>query len=252
MAKMTPEQEAQYALDFGVARSDLPEAAQLAYDGLAAQRARAVSHVRVSGGPAEAASARVVMPKWVAAAGTVLFALITQGAGVVLLPYAFTRWHPGPAWPLAVRALGVALIAAGGMVVIWGFTRFATEGTGIPVPGEPTSRRLTVGGPYRYVRNPLYLAIVTAITGQALLLSRAVLLVYAAAILTITVALAHWIEDPALARRFGAEFEVYRRQVPGWWPHLPGQRPRASAVARDEEPVRETDRPVKMTLPTDR
>ena len=154
MPKMTPEQEARYALDFGIARSDLPEAAQLVYDRLAEQRARAASQVSISGGRAEAASARVIMPKWVAAAGTALFALITQGAGVVLLPYAFTRWQPGPAWPLAVRALGVALIAAGGIVVIWGFTRFATEGTGIPVPGEPTSRRLTVGGPYRYVRNP--------------------------------------------------------------------------------------------------
>ncbi len=82
-----------------------------------------------------------------------------------------------------MRALGVALIALAGIVVIAGFIRFATEGVGIPVPTEPTSRQLTIGGPYRYVRNPLYLAIVLAITGQALVLSRLVLLVYAAVML---------------------------------------------------------------------
>jgi hypothetical protein len=87
--------------------------------------------------------------------GTALVFLAGQGGGVVLLPYAFTRWQPGtPPWPVVVRAIGVALIAVGGIMVLTGFVRFATEGIGIPFPAEPTSRQLTIGGPYRYVRNP--------------------------------------------------------------------------------------------------
>ena len=199
-----------------MARSDLLPEAQLAYDRLAEQRARARAQAPVA--PADA-SAPVTMPRWVAAVGTAVFALIVQGAGVVLLPYAFTRWQPGtPQWPVAVRVIGVALIAVGGIVVAWAFAQFAAEGVGVPIPGEPNSQRLTVGGPYRYVRNPLYVASVVAISGQALLLSRPVLLVYAAAFLAITFFLVHWIEDPALARRFGEQFEDYRKQVPGWWP----------------------------------
>jgi protein-S-isoprenylcysteine O-methyltransferase Ste14 len=219
MAKMTPEKEAAYALDFGVARSDLPEEAQLAYDRLAEQRARARTSAPVP--PADAEDGRVTMPRWVAAVGTALVLLIGQGTAVVLLPYAFTHWQPGtPPWPVVVRAMGVALITAGGTVVIWGFVRFATEGVGVPVPVEPTSRQLTVGGPYRYVRNPLYLAIVVVVTGQALLLSRPVLLIYAAVFLAAFAAFVHWYEEPSLARRFGAQYEAYRKQVPAWWPRL--------------------------------
>lgn len=226
MAKMTPEQEAAYALDFGVDRSGLQPEAQLAYDRLVEQRARARAQAPVSQAPAGATGAPVAVPRWVAAAGTAVFALIVQGAGVVLLPYAFTRWQPGtPPWPVGVRVVGMVLIAAGGIVVAWAFTQFAAEGAGVPIPGEPNSQRLTVGGPYRYVRNPLYVASVVAISGQALLLSRPVLLIYAAAFLAITVFLVHWIEDPALARRFGQQFEDYRNQVPGWRPRLPRRSP---------------------------
>ena len=120
----------------------------------------------------------------------------------------------------------MVVIAAGGILVAWAFAQFAAEGVGVPIPGEPNSRRLTVGGPYRYVRNPLYLASVAAVAGQALLLSRPVLLVYAAAFLAISFFLVHWIEDPALARRFGQHFEDYRNQVPGWWPRVPRRTPR--------------------------
>ena len=226
MAKMTPEQEAAYALRWGIAKSGLPPDAQLAYDRLAEQQARAAASAPASPPGTGAASGPVILPRWAAAVGTALVFFIAQGTAVVLLPYAFTHWQPGnPPWPVAMRAIGVALIAAGGIVVIWGFVRFATEGVGVPVPTEPTSRQLTIGGPYRYLRNPLYLAIALAITGQGLLLSRPVLLVYAAVLLAAFVAFVHWYEEPSLARRFGDQYQTYRKQVPGWWPRLPRRTP---------------------------
>lgn len=221
MARMSPEEEAAYALRFGVARSELTPSAQQVYDRLADQQTPARDLQEGSPVDADAVQSSASMPRWVAAAGTALFALVVQGFGVVLLPYAFTHWRPGPAWPLGVRAFGIALIVVGAGVVIWAFVQFAVEGIGVPIPGEPNSRRLIVGGPYRHLRNPLYLGSVLNITGQALLLGRPVLLVYAAVFLALTAALARWIEDPALAARFGAEFDSYRGQVHGWWPRLP-------------------------------
>jgi hypothetical protein len=70
MARMTPEQEAAYALDFGIARSDLPPDAQLAYDRLAEQRARAAASAPVPPADAEATSTPATLPPWVAAIGT--------------------------------------------------------------------------------------------------------------------------------------------------------------------------------------
>ena len=176
MAKMTPEQEAAYALRWGIARSGLPPEAQLAYDRLVEQQARAAASAPVPPADGEATSAPVTMPRWVAALGTAVFALVVQEEA--LLPYAFTRWQPGtPPWPVVILVIGVVLITVGGIVVAWAFVQFAAEGVGVPIPGEPNSQRLTVGGPYRYVRNPLYVASVMAISGQGLLLSRPVLLI---------------------------------------------------------------------------
>jgi protein-S-isoprenylcysteine O-methyltransferase Ste14 len=236
MVKMRPEQEAAYALDFGVARSDLPEDARLAYDRLVEQRARARAAAPVSRADA-GGRGRVTLPERVAAAvGTALFMPVAAGFGIVLVPYLITHWQSGGPYPLGVRVLGVALIAAGGILFVWGCVRFAAEGVGMPIPTEPTSRLLTVGGPYRYVRNPLYLAWVMAITGQALLLSRPVLLSYAGAVLIIAASFVHWYEEPTLARRFGAQYEAYRKQVPGWWPRLP-RRTLSSNVGTPSDPA---------------
>ena len=83
--------------------------------------------------------------------------------------------------------------------------RAAAGSVGTPFPAEPSSPHLIVGGPYRDVRNPMYPALVPAIIGQALLLSRPVLLIYAAVVLAAPVAFVHWLEEPTLARRFGEQ-----------------------------------------------
>jgi len=223
--KMTHEQEARYALDFGVARSDLSEDAQLAYDRLVEQRARIRVSAPVHQPGDEDAGPPFIMPRWVAAVGTAFFLPVGPGVLDVLLPWLMTRWQAGAPYPVVVRSLGFVLITAGGIVIIGTFLRFATEGIGVPFPAEPSSRQVIAGGPYRYVRNPMYLAFLAAIVGQALLLSRPVLLIYAAVLLVALFALAQWWEEPRLAKRFGEEYEAYRRQVPGWWPRVPLRMP---------------------------
>lgn len=88
----------------------------------------------------------------------------------------------------------------------------------------PTAR-LVVGGLYRHVRNPMYAAVEAAILGQALLLGRSVLLVYGAVIGVALWAFVRLYEEPTLARRYGEEYEAYRRAVPAWWPRRRPWRP---------------------------
>jgi protein-S-isoprenylcysteine O-methyltransferase Ste14 len=73
----------------------------------------------------------------------------------------------------------------------------------------------------------MYLAVVAIIAGQALLLSRPVLLGYAAAVAAACAAFVYGYEQPALTRRYGAEYQAYKHAVPGWWPRL---RPRRDAT----------------------
>ena len=95
--------------------------------------------------------------------------------------------------------------------------RFVVEGIGTPAPIAPTER-LVVGGAYRYVRNPMYLAVAALILGQALLLGQAELLLYAAAFCAVVTLFVHGYEEPVLSRRFGAQYEAYRHAVPAWLP----------------------------------
>jgi protein-S-isoprenylcysteine O-methyltransferase Ste14 len=109
-------------------------------------------------------------------------------------------------------------------VLVSAFARFVVEGIGTPAPVAPTER-LVVGGLYRYVRNPVYLAVGATIVGQALLLGRPVLLVYALAFAATVAAFVHGYEEPTLAHRFGDDYEKYRRAVPAWRPRLRPWRP---------------------------
>ncbi len=117
------------------------------------------------------------------------------------------------------------MLGAGLAVLLHAFGRFVLEGIGTPAPVAPTAR-LVVGGAYRYVRNPMYLAVAAVIFGQALLLGQAGLLLYAAVFCVIVAAFVRVYEEPVLSRRFGAQYEAYRRAVPAWWPRRTPWEPR--------------------------
>jgi len=156
--------------------------------------------------------------------------VLQPGVVAGLVPWWLTGWQvrdPLPSWARTpLRMAGVVLLAAGTVVLVHAFVRFVVEGVGIPAPIAPT-RRLVVGGPYRYVRNPMYLAVVAVIVGQALLLGQPGLLGYAAVVGGAMAAFAHGYEEPTLRRQFGAQYQAYRRAVPAWWPRRrpwqPGQ-----------------------------
>src|SRR5512133_10843 len=151
--------------------------------------------------------------------GSFVFLLVAPCVVAGVVPWLLTEWEvrdPLPGW-IVLRVVGVLLIAVGAVVLLEAFLRFALQGLGTPAPVAPTEH-LVVGGLYRYVRNPMYLAVAATIVGQALLLGQPVLLAYAAAFLAVVAAFVRWYEEPTLSRQFGLEYDGYRRSVPGWWP----------------------------------
>ena len=157
-----------------------------------------------------------------AAAGTAAFLVLAPGVVVGLLPWLITGWRAGH-WGPAAAAAGVLLIAAGCGFLLYAFGQFAAEGIGTPAPSAPTEH-LVVRGLYRYVRNPMYLAVLAAIAGQALLLGRPVLFGYGAVVAVAVGCFVHWYEEPALTRRYGDEYLGYRQHVRGWIPAWPWPR----------------------------
>jgi protein-S-isoprenylcysteine O-methyltransferase Ste14 len=175
------------------------------------------------------------MRRVTAAVGSAVFFLVAPGTVVGLIPWLLTGWQvrePVPYWA-PMRVLGAILLVAGLIVLVQAFVRFVVEGLGTPAPIAAPGR-LVVGGLYRYVRNPMYVAILAAIVGQALLLGQLGLLLYAAALWVIFATFVRWYEEPTLARRFGANYEAYRRAVAAWWPRVHPWKPRG----RDEPDAR--------------
>ena len=162
----------------------------------------------------------MTMRKSAAAAGTVLFFALAPGMVAGVVPWWLTGWRAGASYPVPLRAAGFVMVAIGAAVLIQAFVRFVREGVGTPAPAAPT-QRLVIGGMYRYVRNPMYLAVLATIIGQALILGRPVLLAYAATVAAAFVGFVHAYEEPTLARRYGAAYEEYRRTVPAWYLRRP-------------------------------
>lgn len=159
------------------------------------------------------------MRKALAAIGSAAFFLLAPGTTAGLIPWWLTGWEVNEYWAPA-RVAGALLLAAGAIVLVSAFVRFVVEGLGTPAPVAPTEQ-LVVGGLYRWVRNPMYVAVTATIVGQALLLGQPVLLPWAAVFLATTATFVHVHEEPALHRRYGAQYDAYRQSVPGWWPRRP-------------------------------
>ncbi|UVK46913.1 isoprenylcysteine carboxylmethyltransferase family protein [Mesorhizobium sp. AR07] len=155
-----------------------------------------------------------------AIAGSAAFFIAAPGVVAGLLPWLLTdRWAlPWSSLPGFVPVGGLLIIVAIA-ALLHAFGRFALEGLGTPAPVAPTER-LVIGGIYRYVRNPMYVAVLSIILGQALLFLSWTLAAYAVIGAIAMGSFVRFYEEPTLARRYGDEYETYRRNVPGWLPRL--------------------------------
>lgn len=158
------------------------------------------------------------MTRPTAIAGSVLFFLLAPGTVAGLIPWWITGWDVAGSNP-ALMISGALLVAAGLAALIVCFGRFALDGLGTPAPVAPT-RTLVVGGPYRFVRNPMYIAVLAIILGQALLFSSAPLIAYDVVIWLAFQTFILMYEEPTLRVTYGDPYAAYCAAVPRWIPRL--------------------------------
>lgn len=158
-----------------------------------------------------------------ALARTIVYASLFIGLFLVFVPARVLARSgvvgppPGGPW----RLIGTGVAAAGLALALWCVVTFAVVGRGTPAPFDPP-RRLVVRGPYRYLRNPMYLGAALALGGAAVAYRSLALLAYTALFLAITHVFVLVYEEPTLRRTFGDDYERYCRDVRRWWPRLRG------------------------------
>ena len=161
------------------------------------------------------------MRRILAILGSALFLVIAPGIVAGYLPWRMSRWHVGA--PLLgtslFRLVGVLLIAAGMSVLLDSFARFALQGLGTPAPIFPT-RHLVVSGLFRYVRNPMYIAVVSLTLGQGLFFGSVRVLEYGIAIWVGFYLFVLIYEEPTLRKSYGPEYEEFCANVPRWIPRV--------------------------------
>jgi len=161
------------------------------------------------------------MRKVLAIVGSAVFLVIAPGFVAGLVPWWISRWRVEAAFfgmPL-FRFVGGMLITLGVVGLLDSFVRFALQGVGTPAPVFPT-RHLVVTGLYRYVRNPMYVAVVITILGQGLILGNAALLEYGGIVWLLFHVFVLVYEEPTLRASFGSEYKSFCAVVPRWIPRF--------------------------------
>jgi protein-S-isoprenylcysteine O-methyltransferase Ste14 len=150
-----------------------------------------------------------------------LFTIVVPGLGGVWVPWSILT-RAGAA-PKPAVWLAVSVIASGAALYFVCLTNFAIVGRGTPGPWD-APRRLVAVGPYRWVRNPIYLAALLVVVGEAWLFVSPSVLLYAGAIAFCCHLFVIGYEEPTLRRNFGETYAEYIRTVPRWLPRPPQSR----------------------------
>lgn len=149
----------------------------------------------------------------------ITYATLFIGVVLVYLPAEALAWA-GVARPARLglpQLAGIIATASGATLAVWCILSFAVIGRGTPAPFDPP-RSLVVRGPYRHVRNPMYLGATVALAGAAVFYEATALLAYAAAFLVLMHLVVVLYEEPTLRHAFGNDYDAYCRRVGRWWP----------------------------------
>jgi len=151
---------------------------------------------------------------------SILF-VVLGGPGFVLVyfPRWITRFRVPPQEPAWQMLLAAALILLGLVPLFESIARFIRVGRGTLVPVAPTET-LVVSGLYRYVRNPMYVGVLTVLAGELLLFKSRDLATYAAVVWLGIHLFICFYEEPTLTRRYGEQYLAYKRRVPRWMPRF--------------------------------
>jgi len=144
----------------------------------------------------------------------IMFTIVVPGAGAVLLPWLILG-RGSAATPVPGTWPAVAVIAAGAGLYVWCLSLFGRVGRGTPGPWDAPRALVTVG-PYRWMRNPIYVSALLVVLGEAWLFGSVSLLLYAVAMAIGFHLFVVGYEEPTLRRNFGASYAAYRQSVPRW------------------------------------
>jgi protein-S-isoprenylcysteine O-methyltransferase Ste14 len=161
------------------------------------------------------------MRKFLAMVGSAVFLVIAPGFVAGWMPWWISHWRiEAPFFGMQLfRFVGAVLLTVGVVVLLDSFLRFALQGIGTPAPVFPT-RHLVVSGLYRYVRNPMYVAVEITILGQGLIFGNLWLLAYGGLVFLLFHLFVLFYEEPTLKATYGSEYESFCAQVPRWIPHV--------------------------------
>ncbi|HZN62752.1 MAG TPA: isoprenylcysteine carboxylmethyltransferase family protein [Planctomycetota bacterium] len=154
----------------------------------------------------------------------ILWTLVAPGTVDVVVPAILIATKAGPMELGTARWLGLPLFVIGAPVLVWCVVNFAREGKGTLAPVDPP-KFVVRGGPYRFVRNPMYVANVLIVSGEALFFESWAVGAWGVLMAAAFHGFVVRFEEPTLKRLFGDAYEEYRRSVPRWIPRV--RRPRS-------------------------
>jgi protein-S-isoprenylcysteine O-methyltransferase Ste14 len=123
----------------------------------------------------------------------------------------------------ALQVAGMIIGVIGGVIALWCIATFVVIGRGTPAPFDPP-RRLVVAGPYRWVRNPMYIGAGLALAGAALFYESWALFGYCTAFLIVMHLFVVIYEEPTLRTSFASDYAAYTERVRRWLPRRPASR----------------------------
>jgi protein-S-isoprenylcysteine O-methyltransferase Ste14 len=152
---------------------------------------------------------------------TITYASIFIGIFLILMPERILdeAGMIAPATSGLVQVSGFTLVIAGSIIALWSILSFAFTGRGTPAPFDPP-RRLVVRGPYRYVRNPMYIAALLVLSGITVYFASFALLFYSVVFWGIAHLFVVFYEEPVLKSKFEKDYTSYKAAVNRWWPKI--------------------------------
>jgi len=147
---------------------------------------------------------------------SLLYLIVEAGLFALYIPLALLR--TGQRIETGVLSfLALPLWLIGGLIVLWCFWDFTFKGRGTPLPTDPP-KELVITGPYHYVRNPIYVGVMSIFLGHFLWFGYWALLTYAVLAFMGVHLFVVLYEEPTLKHKFGALYEDYLKRVPRWIP----------------------------------
>ena len=152
---------------------------------------------------------------------TLLFTIVAPGTLLGLVPWLLLRWSGEAMMPgLSLWLIGLLPFLGGAILYLWCAGAFTFLGKGTPAPIDAPIY-LVKAGPYRWVRNPMYLGVFSVLFGEVMLFHSLALLVYVLVAGIVVHLFVVFYEEPTLRRRFGEGYEAYLHRVPRWLPRVP-------------------------------